>query len=495
MIQVSRNVIRLFRAALRRSVVQHTVRSGPLPILFRAGPEGVTLLACKNDVALAYRAAGAELSAAESIVLPASALEELEGRNDDSLTLEMTEPDKVEARWQDAGIPRAATFVIDASANAPDLPPLPSSFFPCEPGILKALDDAMRTAAHDPTKYVMNKIQLRGGAGQIVATDGRQLLCQSGFSIPWKESVLIPQVQLFGWREFAAYEPIEIGKAGDHVCCRVGSWTLWLAIDKEGRYPDVEKVIPAASPNGSNVRFDEGDAAFLAKSLSRLPGQDVENSPVTLDLNGHVSVRARGTGDKCSTEVILSRSASSGKAVRYASNRQYLARALELGLREGHFSNADSPVLFSDDSRKYLWMGFARKDALAPQDDDIRIDSGSGSPVPANTIPHARKEPMKHSTPAAAPAAETANGNGHAANGNGDGHDNGHADTGNGNGQAPANSSFAALMQEAHTLQEILRQALSRSNRLAAGLKQYRRTTKTLQTTLANLRQLEGIEA
>ena len=101
---------------------------------------------------------------------------------------------------------------------------------------------------------------------------------------------------------------------------------------------------------------------------------------------------------------------------------------------------------------------------------------------------------MKHPTPAAS-TAETTNGNGRASNGNGDGRDNGQADNGTGNGQAPAAGSFGALLQEAQDLQEALRQALGRSNRLAASLKQYRRTTKSLQTTLANLRQLEGIEA
>jgi hypothetical protein len=463
-----------------------------LPVLFRAGPDGVTLFARTFDVALAYRAGGADLSAAESIVLPASALEDLEGRHDDNLTLEIVKPDKVQARWQDAGIPRAATFAIDPKEQAPELPALPKAFSTCEPGIFKALDDAVRTAAHDATKYVTNKVQLRGGTGQIIATDGRQLLCQSGYSFPWTESVLVPQVQLFGWRELAACESVEIGKTDDYVCCRVGAWTLWLAIDKDGHYPEVEKVIPATGTSGSNVRIDDEDAAFLAKSLSRLPGQDVENSPITLDLNGHVSVRARGAGDKTSTEVILSRSTSSGKAIRFAGNRQYLARALELGLREGHFTTADTPVLFSDDRRTYVWMGFARADALAPQDNDIRIDSGSGSPVPANTLPQTRNEPMKQQTPVAS-AAETTNGNGHAANGNGQ--DIGHADAGTGNSQAPTAGSFGALLQEAQELQESLRQALGRSNRLAASLKQYRRTTKSLQTTLANLRQLEGIEA
>jgi hypothetical protein len=485
-------VIRLFRAALRRSVFLHVGRTVPVPILFRAGPDGVTLFARTFDMALAYRAGGAELSAAESIVLPASALEAPEGRHDDELTLEITEPDKVQARWQDAGIPRAATFAIDPKEQAPELLALPKSFSACDPGILKALDDAVRTAAHDAAKFVTNRIQLRGDTGQIIATDGRQLLCQSGLSFPWTEGVLIPQVQLFGWREFAARESVEFGKTDDYVCCRVGTWTLWLGIDKAGHYPDVEKVIPATGTNGSNVHIDDEDAAFLAKSLSRLPGQDVENSPVTLDLNGHVSVRARGEGDKSSTEVILSRSTSTGKAIRFAGNRHYLARALELGLREGHFINADSPVLFSDDHRQYVWMGFARKDALAPQDDDIRIESGSGSPVPANTIPQTRNSPMKQQTPAAS-GAEATNGNGHTANGNG--RDNDHSDSGTGNGQAPAAGSFGALLQEAHDLQESLRQALGRSNRLAASLKQYRRTTKSLQTTLANLRQLEGIEA
>jgi hypothetical protein len=89
---------------------------------------------------------------------------------------------------------------------------------------------------------------------------------------------------------------------------------------------------------------------------------------------------------------------------------------------------------------------------------------------------------MRHST-----LPESTNGNRQTAGG-----------TRNGNGAGnsePAGSTFETLVQEAQSLQESVRQALIRSNRLLAGLKQRKRQSKAFETTLANLRQLEGIEA
>lgn len=54
---------------------------------------------------------------------------------------------------------------------------------------------------------------------------------------------------------------------------------------------------------------------------------------------------------------------------------------------------------------------------------------------------------------------------------------------------------FGALLEEAHSLQTLLRDALLRTNQLLSGLKQYRRQAKTMQSTLATLRQLEHVDA
>ncbi len=63
------------------------------------------------------------------------------------------------------------------------------------------------------------------------------------------------------------------------------------------------------------------------------------------------------------------------------------------------------------------------------------------------------------------------------------------------NGQQHAKGSFNALLEEGQSIQNSLRDLLLRTNRLMVGLKAYRRHAKTMQSTLASLRQLQQVEA
>jgi hypothetical protein len=98
----------------------------------------------------------------------------------------------------------------------------------------------------------------------------------------------------------------------------------------------------------------------------------------------------------------------------------------------------------------------------------------------------------------------TTNTNGKA-NGNGHATTNGHART---NGEVKANGEahkpsrrkvnrqeLAGLIEQVDGLRTVLRDALTKTNELAKGLKQHRRQNRLVQNTLASLRQLKGIGA
>src|SRR5205814_5856991 len=120
--------------------------------------------------------------------------------------------------------------------------------FPCEPDklvsqplhFLKALDDAAGTAAGEATRYALLHLELRGEKGQLVGTDGKQLLIQGGFSFPWKGDLLVPSLALFGCRELPQDVTVLVGHTESHVTLRVGPWTFHLTINKDGRFPCVE---------------------------------------------------------------------------------------------------------------------------------------------------------------------------------------------------------------------------------------------------------------
>src|SRR5207244_632937 len=104
------------------------------------------------------------------------------------------------------------------------------------------------------------------------------------FQFGFEEEVLVPRSLTFGCAELGQADAVEIGRTDTHVALRVGPWTIFLKIDKDGRYPDFESIIPRPNATTTTCRFDRGDIEFLLRSMPRLPGKEELNRPMTLDL-------------------------------------------------------------------------------------------------------------------------------------------------------------------------------------------------------------------
>ncbi len=469
MIQLPRSFFRQLRTILRRTYSR--VASS---IVFHADPHGLSIGCQQNGIAVAFEST--DTYHAGQFTLPAQALADIEGKGNDDVILEATGDCKVQARWTDAGVPRIIEYESAHAGDYPEFPKVPERFAPQDATLLRALDDAGQTTSKLSARLVMSKIQLRGSAGVIAATDGHQLLWSSGFQFRWTEDCLVPSVNVFGCRELGD-GAVSIGKTTTHVCVQVGAWKIFLPIDVEGRFPRVESIIPTAISNATRIHLTPEDSAFLAKALPRLPGADNERSPITLDLNGHAVVRARANDQKNATEVTLTGSSVHGKPVRYATNRRYLARAIELGFTDGHVLSVDTPMLFQDERRKFVFMGLGKDAVVTSNDNDLRMRSDLADSNPPSTPNERRPIPVKPVQRFSAVAPEAVN------------------DNRTSNGEQHAKAGFNALIDEAQAIQNALRDLLLRTNKLMVGLKGYRRHAKTMQSTLASLRQLQHVEA
>lgn len=486
MIQCTRALIRQVRAVFRRCVRRPY---GPLPpplVEFRAGPEGLRIQLSTPEVFVEYHQGG-RLPAA-SLCLALEALADFEGKGNDVVTLEGVGANQVLGRWQDGGVPQEVEYAAPDRGTQPAFPEPPARFARNPGGLLHALDEATHIAPTDAVRYASQRLQLSGRAGAVVATDGRQLLLQGGFTFPWQEDVLVPRLPAAGCKELGG-APVEVGKADGFVGLRTGPWAFGLKVDAEGRYPRVEHVIPTPPPGATRLRIDPEDAAFLAKALPKLPGGDGEHGPLTVDLDGRVCVRARPEGGGRPTEVVLARSAYSGRPVRFCLNRKYLGRLLELGFAEVVVSDRDTPLLCQDGKRTYVCVPLPGKESLEPAEDSLLLESATAvtatnrrtnaipaAPAPDTPAPERRKVtvPTPHQNVSA---------NGHAGK------------PANTVGAPPPNGGgLGALINEAQSLKETLRDAYTRSNQLVAALKRHRKSSKLMQSTLASLRQLQKIE-
>jgi hypothetical protein len=477
MIPITRRQARCLRGVFRRSVLGLTQRGAGPRLSFRA--EGGQLRTHSRYGVLAIEhVSRCDPACAGIVVVPLDALAEFEGRDESVVHLETVAPEHTVARWVDRGIPQVREFAVPALDAPGPMPSLPGLWSTVSIGLLDALAEATATACDESTRYALGCVMLKGGAGEVVATDGHQLLVQGGYNLPWSGDVLIPRSRVFASRALPRDQPLEIGKTATHVVLRSGPWTIFCEIQTEGRFPRVEGAIPGAGMPATRLRLDPADVRFLLPALDRLPGRDELNAPATLDLNGCVAVRARGEDQPQVTELVLTRSGYDGPQVRLNTNRVFFSRALRLGFTAIEVSAPETPLVCRDALRTYAWQPLSKHSAIAPGEAVTRIDSSQW------TTTEPAREDRRTQLKARTPLNEPRTSNGRA------GH-NGDMPTHPTSTQIPTPDGLAALIREAEALHEVLSDARTRTSRLVVALRRHRKRERLVSTTLAALQGLK----
>jgi len=250
-----------------------------------------------------------------------------------------------------------AILRLDARRSSKPFPAEPKRFTPV-PGLWAALAAATSvTARESESRFVLNRIQLRGGRKAIVASDSKQLLVQTGFAFPWSDDVLVPSSDIFAALAERTPPETAVARTPGHVFIRSGPWTVALAIDSGGRFPDVDPLLVRAEKAGSELIVGEADRARLMREIPRLPGGRLENRSVTIDLTGP-AVRT-GDASASNMSIGLSQSRVHGRRLAVTCDRTYLLAALKLGFTRMIVSTADQPLVWRDDQRTYLFLPLA----------------------------------------------------------------------------------------------------------------------------------------
>jgi hypothetical protein len=379
MIQIERRVAQDFLALLRRSTDGPPRLANAVPVLLRHGKNGLRLHACLPEVALFY--ANPVCPGDGTLAIPASALEQVEGKTADLVKLEPLNARRARAEWTEKGQPRSAELPALEPDRVPEPPPWPKDFAPLPASFPAAFHEACRTTPKDATRYALQRVQLRGKAGQVVGTDTRQLLVHGGLTFPFPQDLLVPRCGVFGTQPFKEGKGLLIGRTDSHVVVRSGPWAVMLRIDSQGRFPDVISVVPRHGEPETTLRLHPADAdLFLAGLARKLRGAWASGQPLTLDLGPTSALRFKT--DQGVLETPLTRSEALGEATRLCVDLKHFLRALELRCTRFECWGEGKPVIAREGERLFVMMTQATTLTLPPQlqkEESVR----TSLPVPA----------------------------------------------------------------------------------------------------------------
>jgi hypothetical protein len=424
------------------------------------GIDGYTLRAASPDVCIHYHDPAS--CDAESLRMPLDALEVCEGRDDAPVDVESRPGSRALLSWVERGVPRQHE-VDQPKAGGFTFPELPTDFVDNEAGMWRALHDAVAVTDASSTRYALGCLHFRDKLGRFDATDGRQVLTQSGYQFGFDDDLLVPASPLIGCRDLDG-EPVAVGRSEEWAAFRVGRTVILVRIQKDGRFPKIDELLPAVDRAPSRLELSPNDAAFLLGVLPSLPSSDPQYMPITLDLNGQVLIRSRDADRARPTEVQLMTSRLSGDSVVLNTDRRFIERALRLGFRTASVYGRKSPVLCADERRRYLWALLDADSAVPKSADAVRIESAAAVAPPVSRKPRKNPPIQPDSTEATTPVGAR--------------------------GDREASPEDSGPIEQAVRLRDALRDAAATAHQLVRSLKQRQRQERIVASTLQTLRQL-----
>jgi len=262
------------------------------------------------------------------------------------------------------------------------------------PDIRRSIHEAMECASTDETRYVLNGTFIDTSnpkANYIVGTDGKHLYSANSFTLPLKQSVIIPNHKFLGWKEFNADGEWQM-KVDDKTL-QISS-RRWRFVSKqiEGNYPNWRQTIPNPDTAKTHITLDPAKLEVLIKLIQRMPCHDAEKfQTIGLSVHGgQFLLMGKDHNNEPWTRVPVPDAKAKGPEMTVFLSRRFVIKALQYGLNAISLISFVSPLRFHNKGRQMIVM-------------PLRPDGGSTQqPAPQQTAP-VNMPPSRPVPPAAPP--------------------------------------------------------------------------------------------
>ena len=321
---------------------------------------------------------------------------------EDSLILAPVEENRVAIRFPVGGQMiehRCKSIPVD---EFPDIVEVRGEPIPLDGKLRNAIHDALGCASTDPTRLILNGAYLdvsKHEGHYVVATDGHHLFSSNSFKLPLKDSLTIPSHRFLGWKDFnndgewtlRAAKPENNQPARFEIATR--HWRI-ITRSLEGQYPQWRAVVPDLGNVRTIVEIEFGaEEEDVIRAIARMPDHDPKHHAIGLEIAGNkFSLLGKSPGSDKWTRVELSAIKAVGPNVTTHFNRQFLTKALRLGLTRIEITDSLTPLRFSNGGRQMIVMPVRPAPATS-----INMSRTQSAPETSTTTPprHAEQPERK----------------------------------------------------------------------------------------------------
>lgn len=384
------------------------------------------------------------------------------------------------------------TSAVDQKLEVPEIAEWPPVPVIAEPGIAldsplrQAIQEAFGWSSEDQSRYILQTAYLdvedkRGH--YVVSTNGRALFSSNSFNLDLKSSLIVPNRRFLNWDGAwegdqcrLSYQP---GKENPKTKAKEAGWVQlktdrWTFITKEieGNYPRWKQVVPRPDAKWTSVELSEAAIKQMIQVIPKLPGDYSPNYPIRLRVGTHLFMEGQDKDQKEWTSIAVEDVRITGKATSIALNREYLLKALGLGLNRLQIADELTPVVFTKEGKTVVVM-------------PVRLEVPS--PVTKPTPPSAAESKPSPSTPETEPSTAT----------NNERTDMTKASAAT-NETVASESAIKAVMQQIEKIKDTLKGVVNEFNDVLASLKtvekEKKATEKEIESIRSTLRSLQRVQ-
>lgn len=252
------------------------------------------------------------------------------------------------------------------------------------PDLRQSIHEAMECASVDSTRYVLNGTFIDTSnpkANYIVGTDGKHLYSANSFTLPLKNSIIIPNHKFLGWKEFNSDGEWQMKV--DDKAVQLSS-RRWRFISKQidGTYPNWRNSIPNPNDAKTHITLDPAKLEMLIKLVQRMPCHDPEKyQTIGLEIKqGQFLLLGKDHTDEPWTRVPIQDAKVEGPEVTIFLSRRFIIKALDYGLHIISLMDPMAPLRFQNKGKQMIVMPL-RSDGANTQ------PPANQQPAPVNAAP------------------------------------------------------------------------------------------------------------